>query len=76
MKRAFRESFFFILAFLATVMAEEGHNKMNAYNLATVFTPNLFRPFEVTQNDLIYSSHLSDTLKMILVNFSVILNEF
>ena len=49
---------------------------MNAYNLATVFTPNLFRPFEVTQNDLIYSSHLSDTLKMILVNFSVILNEF
>ena len=65
----FRASFFFLLDFLMLVIAYEKYNKMNAYNLATVFTPNLFRPFEVTQNDLIYSSHLSDTLKMILVNY-------
>lgn len=42
---------------------------MNLHNLATVITPNLFRPFELTANDLIFASHLVETFKIIMQNY-------
>ena len=42
---------------------------MNLHNLATVITPNLFRPFELTANDLIFAGHLVETFKVMIVNY-------
>jgi len=43
-----RETFYALLNFLGHVMIFEEDNKMNAKNLAVVFAPNLFKPFEMT----------------------------
>lgn len=45
---------------------------MTLHNLCTIMTPNLFRPFEITPNDLIYASQLVEVLKMMCVHFSYI----
>jgi hypothetical protein len=42
---------------------------MNVHNLATVLTPNIFRPFELTPNDLIYAGHLVGVLKIMIENY-------
>jgi hypothetical protein len=42
---------------------------MNLHNLATVITPNIFRPFEMTANDLIFAGHLVDSFKTMIVNY-------
>jgi len=41
-------------------------NKMNLHNLAIVITPNLFRPFELTANDLIFAGHLVESFKLMI----------
>jgi hypothetical protein len=45
---------------------------MPLHNLATVITPNLFRPFELTANDLIFASHLVESFKVMLLNYEYI----
>ena len=45
---------------------------MPLHNLATVITPNLFRPFELTANDLIFASHLVESLKIMIKNYEYI----
>lgn len=45
---------------------------MNVHNLATVITPNLFRPFELTANDLIFAGHLVETFKIMILNYQYI----
>ena len=45
---------------------------MPLHNLATVITPNLFRPFELTANDLIFASHLVESLKIMILNYEYI----
>jgi hypothetical protein len=45
---------------------------MNLHNLATVITPNLFRPFELTANDLIFAQHLVETFKIMMTHYKVI----
>lgn len=45
---------------------------MTLHNLCTIMTPNLFRPFEITPNDLIYASQLVEVLKMMCVHFSYV----
>jgi len=42
---------------------------MNLHNIAIIFAPNLFRPFEFTPNDLIYAGQLVEVLKMMLENY-------
>jgi hypothetical protein len=37
---------------------------MTLHNLAIIITPNLFRAFEVTPNDLIYASQLVEVTKI------------
>ena len=39
---------------------------MNVHNLATVLTPNIFRPFELTPNDLIYALNLVGVFKIMI----------
>ena len=39
---------------------------MNVHNLATILTPNIFRPFELTANDLIFAQHLVETFKIMI----------
>lgn len=41
-------------------------NKMKSQNLAIVFAPNLFRPYEITPNDMIYAQILVKTLKIMI----------
>jgi hypothetical protein len=41
---------------------------MTLHNLATVVTPNIFRPFELTANDLIFAGHLVESLKMMITD--------
>lgn len=45
---------------------------MPLHNLATVITPNIFRPFELTANDLIFAGHLVETMKVMLQNYEYI----
>ncbi len=45
---------------------------MNLHNLATVVTPNLFRPFELTANDLIFAQHLVETFKIMMSDYQEI----
>lgn len=47
--------FVFLIKFFRKVVAQSEHNRMNLHNLSTVITPNLFRPFELTANDLIFA---------------------
>jgi hypothetical protein len=42
---------------------------MNLHNMATVITPNLFRPFELTANDLIFAQHLVETFKIMMTQY-------
>ena len=50
-----RNVFVYIIRFFHKVIKESENNKMPLHNLATVITPNLFRPFELTANDLIFA---------------------
>ncbi len=50
-----RNVFVFIIKFFYKVTKDSEFNKMNLHNMATVITPNLFRPFELTANDLIFA---------------------
>ena len=61
-----RNVFIFIIKFFLKVTKQSEHNKMNVHNLATVITPNLFRPFELTANDLIFAQHLVETFKIMM----------
>lgn len=47
---------------------------MNLHCMATVITPNLFRPFELTANDLIFAQHLVETFKIMMSQYSEIFN--
>jgi len=64
-----RNVFVFIIRFFLKVTKESEHNKMNLHNLATVITPNLFRPFELTANDLIFAQHLVETFKIMISDY-------
>ena len=64
-----RNVFIFIIRFFRKVIAQSDHNRMNLHNLSTVITPNLFRPFELTANDLIFAGHLVETLKIMITNY-------
>ena len=50
-----RNVFVYIIRFFHKVIKESENNKMPLHNLATVITPNLLRPFELTANDLIFA---------------------
>jgi hypothetical protein len=58
--------FIFIIKFFRKVIEQSSLNRMNLHNLATVITPNLFRPFELTANDLIFAGHLVETFKLMI----------
>ena len=45
---------------------------MNLHNLATVITPNLFRPFELTANDLIFAQGMVETFKIMMSDYQEI----
>lgn len=51
-----------LLKFLRKVSQFKEQNTMNTYNLATVFYPNMFRPFELSQTELIYGIQIVKTL--------------
>ena len=69
-----RNLFVFIIKFFTKVIAQAEHNKMNLHNLATVVTPNLFRPFELTANDLIFAQHLVETFKIMITDYKYVFN--
>jgi hypothetical protein len=64
-----RNVFIFIIKFFLKVTKQSEHNKMNVHNLATVVTPNIFRPFELTANDLIFAQHLVETFKIMITEY-------
>mmetsp|Transcript_53853 Transcript_53853/g.73809 ORF Transcript_53853/g.73809 Transcript_53853/m.73809 type:complete len:85 (+) Transcript_53853:246-500(+) len=41
-----RNTFVFLIKFLNKVIEHESENRMNAYNIATIFTPITFKPKE------------------------------
>lgn len=45
---------------------------MPLHNLATVITPNIFRPFDLTANDLIFAGHLVETFKIMMLHYEYI----
>lgn len=61
-----RNVFIFIIKFFRKVIEQSASNRMNLHNLATVVTPNLFRPFELTANDLIFAGGLVETFKIMI----------
>lgn len=65
-----RETFRALLKFLKDVARHVGDNKMKPENLAIVFAPNIFRAYEVTQNDMIYAQILVKTLRLMIENYS------
>ena len=67
-----RNVFVYIIKFFLKVTKQSEHNKMNLHNLATVITPNLFRPFELTANDLIFAQHLVETFKIMMTDYKEI----
>lgn len=64
-----QKTFVFLIRFFHKVIAKSAQNTMNLHNLATVITPNLFRPFELTANDLIFAGHLVETFKLIMTDY-------
>lgn len=64
-----RNVFIFIIKFFLKVTKQSEQNKMNVHNLATVVTPNIFRPFELTANDLIFAQHLVETFKIMITEY-------
>lgn len=66
MPELYRETFKALLNFLHNVTTYEQYNKMKANSLAIVFSPNLFKPFEVTHNDMIYAPVLVKTLTLMI----------
>lgn len=42
---------------------------MPLHNLATIITPNIFRPFELTANDLIFAGHLVESFKLMMQHY-------
>jgi hypothetical protein len=64
--------FIFIIKFFRKVVEQQEHNRMTLHNLATVVTPNLFRPFELTPNDLIFAGHLVETFKIMIEKYKYI----
>lgn len=69
-----RNVFIFIIKFFRKVIVNHEQNRMNIHNLATVVTPNLFRPFELTPNDLIFAGHLVKTFKLMIKKYPEIFN--
>ena len=45
---------------------------MTLHNLAIVITPNIFRPFELTANDLIFAVSLVESFKIMIQNYRYI----
>lgn len=45
---------------------------MPLHNIATVITPNVFRPFELTANDLIFAGHLVESFKVMMQNYEYV----
>ena len=45
---------------------------MTLHNLAIVITPNIFRPFELTANDLIFAGHLVESFKIMISQYEYI----
>eukprot|EP00347_Sterkiella_histriomuscorum_P023598 403334044 len=64
--------FVFLIKFWLKVSDLHQVNKMTLHNLAIVVTPNLFRPFELTANDLIFASHLVESFKVMMLNYEYI----
>jgi hypothetical protein len=67
-----RKVFVYIIRFFLKVTEQHEHNKMTVHNMATVITPNLFRPFELTANDLIFAQHLVETFKIMMNEYKMI----
>lgn len=61
-----RKTFVYLIRFFLKVVQHVEYNKMNLHSIATIITPNIFRPFELTPNDLIYAGHLVEVFKLML----------
>jgi len=62
-----RNTFVFLIKFLNKVIENESDNRMNAYNLATIFTPITFKPEEFSPQDLIFAGTLVEVF-MTMIN--------
>ena len=65
-----KETFKALLSFLYNLSQYENDNKMKPNNFAIVFSPNLFRGFEVTQNDMIYAQVVVKTLTLMIKHYA------
>ena len=48
---------------------------MNAYNLAVIITPNLFRSRELTPKDLLNHGTLTDVFTIMMTNYEKIITQ-
>ena len=74
MPQIYKNTFVYLISFFLKVVEHHEVNKMPLHNLATVITPNIFRPFDLTPNDLIYAGQLVEVFKIMMQNHCYIFN--
>lgn len=63
-----RSTLLYLARFFNMVQSHSEFNKMTAYNLAVIVTPNLFRSRELTSKDLLNQGVLTDVFTVIMTN--------
>lgn len=68
-----RSTLLYLARFFNDVSTYQAQNKMTAYNLAVIVTPNLFRSRELTSKDLLNHGTLTDIFTLIMGNVDQII---
>jgi hypothetical protein len=68
-----RVTLLYLARFFNEVSTYQDKNKMTAYNLAVIITPNLFRSRELTSKDLLNHGTLTDIFTLIMGNVDKII---
>ena len=68
-----RVTLLYLARFFNKVSTYQDKNKMTAYNLAVIITPNLFRSRELTSKDLLNHGTLTDIFTLVMGNVDKII---
>jgi hypothetical protein len=70
-----RSTLLYLARFFNKVSSYSAKNLMNAYNVAVIITPNLFRSRELTSKDLLNHGTLTDVFTLIMANVDRIIKD-
>ena len=70
-----RATILYLARFFNRIVEFSDHNKMNAYNVAVIITPNIFRVKQITSKDLMNHGTLSDVFTLIMGNVDNIIKQ-